>query len=419
MFTSLSEKLEQFLTQSMGISPESAFLPKTILLMLLTLIFIYLIWRASKWTLHRLIPKVTDRTKTIWDDIIFNQRVISALAILVPVLLLDYFAPYVFSGIWQLLPLVVKANDVIVVFTVSWIIASVLTSVNEILSANPDFRDKPIGSYTQLGKIFIYSIAFVLTLSILFDKSPILLLSGFGAIAAVVLLVFRDSILGFVASVQLSTYNMVQVGDWVTVPKYNADGDVLEINLTTIKVQNFDKTITTIPTYAFVSDSFKNWRGMELSEGRRIKRAIHIKIGSIKFCNAEMLERFSQVQLVQDYIKERQVLIDADNAKNNIDESSIVNGRNLTNIGIFKVYLENYLRENHNINENMTIMVRQLSPTPDGLPLEIYAFSKHKEWKVYEGVISDIFDHVLAAVREFELEIFENPTGADFQKLTK
>lgn len=400
-------------------SAENTYLPKTIILMLFTLVFIYVVWRVSRWALHQLIPKVTERTRTIWDDIIFNNRVISAIAILVPVLLLDYSAPFVFSGIWQLLPLVIKANNIIIVFTVSWIIASVLSSVNEILASNPDFRDKPIGSFTQLGKIFVYSIAFVLTLSILFDKSPVLLLSGFGAIAAVVLLVFRDSILGFVASIQLSSNNMVQVGDWVTVPKYNADGDVLEINLTTIKVQNFDKTITTIPTYAFVSDSFKNWRGMELSEGRRIKRAIHIKIGSIKFCNAEMLERFSQVQLVQDYIKERQVLIDADNAKNKIDESSIVNGRNLTNIGVFKVYLENYLRENHNINENMTIMVRQLSPTPDGLPLEIYAFSKHKEWKIYEGVISDIFDHVLAAVREFELEIFENPTGADFQDLVK
>jgi miniconductance mechanosensitive channel len=417
MLTSISSALEKLLVNTLGVNPDGAFLTKTLILAVSAAVILYLVWKLSKWVLIRWIPKATKRTKTEWDDIILNNRVISAIALLIPVMLLDYLAPAIFEGIWQLIPFVKGTTDVIIVFTIAWIVASVFNSVNEILAGNPDFVDKPIGSFTQLGKIFVYSIASVLAISIVFDKSPIYLLSGFGAVAAVVLLVFKDSILGFVASIQLSANNMVQVGDWVTVPKYNADGDVLEINLTTIKVQNFNLTITTIPTYAFVADSFTNWRGMEMSNGRRIKRAIHIQMNSIKFCNAETLKRLQEIHLVSDYIVERQAEIDLYNKEHKVDGSVMANGRKLTNIGVFAVYLENYLMSNPNINQKMTIMVRQLSPAASGLPLEIYAFSIHKDWKVYEGVISDIFDHVIAAAREFDLNIFENPTGADFQKL--
>ena len=417
MLTSISSALEKLLVNTLGVNPDGAFLIKTLILAVSAAVILYVVWRLSKWVLLRWIPKMTKRTKTEWDEIILNNRVISGIALLIPVMLLDYLAPAIFEEIWQLIPVVKGATDVIIVFTVAWIVASVFNSVNAILAGNPDFVDKPIGSFTQLGKIFVYSIASVLAISIVFDKSPIYLLSGFGAVAAVVLLVFKDSILGFVASIQLSANNMVQVGDWVTVPKYNADGDVLEINLTTIKVQNFNLTITTIPTYAFVADSFTNWRGMEMSNGRRIKRAIHIQMNSIKFCNAETLKRFQEIHLVGDYIVERQAEIDLYNKEHKVDGSVMANGRKLTNIGVFAVYLENYLMSNPNINQKMTIMVRQLSPTASGLPLEIYAFSIHKDWKVYEGVISDIFDHVIAAASEFDLNIFENPTGADFQKL--
>ena len=418
MLTSISSALEKLLVNTLGVNPEGAFLTKTLILVLAAAVILYVVWRVSKWLLLRWIPKATKRTKTEWDDIILNNRVIAAIALLIPVMLLDYLAPSIFAGIWQVIPFVKGTTDVIMVFTVAWIVASVFNSVNEILAGNPDFVDKPIGSFTQLGKIFVYSIASVLAISIVFDKSPIYLLSGFGAVAAVVLLVFKDSILGFVASIQLSANNMVQVGDWVTVPKYNADGDVLEINLTTIKVQNFNLTITTIPTYAFVADSFTNWRGMEMSNGRRIKRAIHIQMNSIKFCNAETLERFQKIQLVSEHIVKRQAEIDLYNKEHKVDGSVMANGRKLTNIGVFSVYLENYLMSNPNINQKMTIMVRQLSPAVSGLPLEIYAFSIHKDWKVYEGVISDIFDHVIAAASEFDLNIFENPTGTDFQKLS-
>lgn len=417
MLKSISNTLEKLLIETFGIDPGSVFVIKTAILAISAFIFIYMVWRLSKWALQRLIPKVTSRTRTTWDDIIFNTRVIRALALLIPAILLDYIAPFVFENLSEALPFVTGATNVIIVFTLARILGSIFNSVNEILSGNPDFRDKPIGSITQLGKIFVYSVAFILTISIAFDKSPLLLLSGFGAIAAVVLLVFKDSILGFVASVQLSANNMVHVGDWVTVPKYNADGDVLEINLTTIKVQNFDNTITTIPTYAFVSDSFTNWRGMTQSAGRRIKRAVHIQIQSIRFCSPEMIERFKKIQLVRDYIEERQLEIDRYNEVHKVDGTVMANGRKLTNIGIFKVYLENYLMSNPNINPEMTVMVRQLSSTPNGLPLEIYAFSIRKEWKIYEGIMSDIFDHVLAAVPCFDLQVFENPAGSDFQKL--
>jgi miniconductance mechanosensitive channel len=268
-----------------------------------------------------------------------------------------------------------------------------------------------------LGKIVTYIVAIILSISIVFDKSPIYLLSGIGAIAAVILLVFKDSILGFVASIQLSANNMVHVGDWVTVPKYNADGDVMEINLTTIKVQNFDKTITTIPTYAFVADSFTNWRGMKQSAGRRIKRAVHIQISSIRFCTPEMIGRFQKIQLVKEYIAKRQKEIEAYNKLNDVDGSVLINGRKLTNVGVFQVYLENYLISSPDINSEMTIMVRQLAASTHGLPIEIYAFSRIKEWKAYEKVMANLFDHILASASTFGLDIFESPSGTDMRSI--
>jgi len=230
-------------------------------------------------------------------------------------------------------------------------------------------------------------------------------------------LVFKDSILGFVASIQLSANNMVQVGDWVTVPNYGADGDVLEINLTTIKVQNFDLTITTIPTYAFISDSFTNWRGMQNSKGRRIKRAINIKKDSIRFCDDTMLAKFQKIELIKDYIKTRKEEVAAYNKKHKVDTSTLVNGRNMTNIGVFKVYIEKYLQANSNINQEMMIMVRQLPSSEVGLPLEVYAFSMNKEWKIYENIMSDLFDHILSVVPYFDLHLFESPAGSDFRNV--
>ena len=391
----------------------------TAILIGIAMVGVLAVWWLSKKTLIAVIPKLTAKTVTLWDDIIFNKRILQSLATLIPALVLDHVLPMLFDASSGVLPYIVAATDIIVILVSVWIITSFFNSINEILSQKDKYKDKPIGSLTQLAKILTYSVGAILIISTLISRSPIFLLSGLGAIAAVILLVFKDSILGFVASIQLSANNMVQVGDWVTVPNYGADGDVLEINLTTIKVQNFDLTITTIPTYAFISDSFTNWRGMQLSQGRRIKRGIYIKMNTVDFCDESMLDRFQKIELISDYIAERKEEIEAYNTQNNIDTSTLVNGRNMTNIGVFKVYVEKYLQANPNINTEMMIMVRQLPSSEVGLPLEVYAFSKSKEWKVYETVMADIFDHILSVVPYFDLQLFENPAGSDFREFLK
>ncbi|MFT6244769.1 MAG: miniconductance mechanosensitive channel [Crocinitomicaceae bacterium] len=391
----------------------------TLILVLSAIVLALILWRVTRKLLQFIVPKVTLKTKTFWDDIIFNDRVINSLAMLIPALVLDYYLPRFFIHSSVFVPVITKGTDIFIIVVSTWILNSFFSSINEILSNNDKYKDKPIGSFTQLAKILVYCIAAVLIISILINKNPLYLLSGLGAMAAILLLVFRDSILGFVASIQLSANNMVHVGDWVTVPNYGADGDVLEINLTTIKVQNFDKTITTIPTYAFISDSFTNWRGMEQSDGRRIKRAVHIKMDSIKFCSEEMIQRFMKFELISDYIIERKIEIEAYNKEHKVDVSNLVNGRNMTNVGVFQVYIENYLIQNPKINEEMMIMVRQLPSSELGLPIEVYTFSKDKTWKGYEYITADIFDHIFAVAESFDLEIFENPTGSDFKSLAR
>jgi miniconductance mechanosensitive channel len=409
----MNSNIRQWLGANFGTNETIA----TLLLLGMAIVMLWLIWWVTKKILHALIPRLTAHTVTLWDDIIFNKRIIKSLAMLIPALLLYQFLPFLFKDSSNVLPYIVTATDTIVVLVTVWILTSFFNSINEILSEKEQYKDKPIGSLTQLAKILTYCIGAILVISTLISRSPIYLLGGLGAIAAVLLLVFKDSILGFVASIQLSANNMVKVGDWVTVPNYGADGDVLEINLTTIKVQNFDLTITTIPTYAFISDSFTNWRGMQQSTGRRIKRAINIKKETIRFCDEAMLDRFEKMELIADYILEKKEEIKAYNAEHKVDTSTLVNGRNMTNIGVLKVYIEEYLKANPTINNDMMIMVRQMPSSEVGLPLEIYAFSKSKEWKVYENVMSDIFDHILSVVPYFDLQLFESPSGSDFREL--
>ena len=383
-------------------------------------IFVVLIvWFVIKKIVIALIPKVTAKTATLWDDIIFNKRMVNSLATLIPALLVDQFIPVIFNQSTAFLPFLLEATDVLIIIVSVWILNSFFSSINIILSEKQRYKDKPIGSLTQLGKILTFSVGAILVISTVIEKSPFYLLSGLGAMAAIILLVFKDSILGFVASIQLSANNMVQVGDWVTMSNYGADGDVLEINLTTIKVRNFDLTITTIPTYSFISDSFKNWRGMQQSDGRRIKRSLFIKQDTICFCDKMMLDHFEKIEYLTDFIFKRRDEIKEYNSLNNIDSTILVNGRNMTNVGVFKVYVEEYLKRNANINQEMMIMVRQMPPTEKGLPLEIYAFSKHKEWKIYESVMADIFDHILAVIPYFNLQLFENPSGSDFREFKK
>jgi miniconductance mechanosensitive channel len=297
------------------------------------------------------------------------------------------------------------------------IIDSFLNAAHDVYNTYPVLREIPVKSFIQVTKLVFYFIGGIFIISIAINKTPIYLFSGLGAMTAVLMFIFKDAILGFIAGIQLTANRMVSHGDWIAMPKYGADGDVLEVGLTTVKVQNWDKTITTIPTYALISESFQNWRGMQESGGRRIKRAVYIDVNTIKFCTEEMLERFRKIQYISDYMEKKRAELEEFNK--NIDGSSQINRRRLTNIGTFRAYVDAYLKNHPMINQNMTFLIRQLEPTENGLPIEIYVFCKDIVWANYEAIQADIFDHILAAVHDFELKIFQNPTGSDFRELMK
>jgi miniconductance mechanosensitive channel len=298
------------------------------------------------------------------------------------------------------------------------VLSSVLDAAHDIYNSYEIAKSRPIKGFIQVAKIILYILYAIVIISILFLRTQGFgWVAGLGAFSAVLLLVFKDPILGFVGGIQLTTNDMVRIGDWIEMPKYNADGNVVDITITTVKVQNWDKTITTIPTYYLVSDSFRNWRGMQDSGVRRIKRHILIDMNSIKFCTPEMLERFSKYAYVSDYIASKEKELVNFNQEHHFDPNVLINGRRQTNIGVFRAYLTNYLENNPNINEEETLMVRQLQPTETGLPLEIYAFSREQAWERMEAIQADIFDHVLAGIKFFELELFQRPSGSNFHDL--
>ena len=300
------------------------------------------------------------------------------------------------------------------IILVLWIVRSLLNTIKDYLKTLPNLKDKPIDSYIQVVMIFAWAIGILSAFAIITGIEFIKFITTIGAASAVIILIFKDTILGFVASIQVSINDMVRIGDWITFEKYGADGDVIEINLSTVKVQNFDMTITTIPTYALIADSFKNWRGMTDSGGRRIKRSLNIKLDSIHYITSEELDSFKKIQSIATYLETRQKDIDAFNQKNNINKELLLNGRNMTNIGVFRKYIETYIEHHSGTNKEMMIMVRQLAPETQGIPLEIYAFSSDKRWQNYEYIMADIFDHVIAAVPYFNLEIFELPSNSSF-----
>ena len=277
----------------------------------------------------------------------------------------------------------------------------------------------PIKGFIQVFKLIIYFVGGIFIISILLNKTPVYLFSSLAALTAVLMFIFKDAILGFVAGIQLTANRMVANGDWIEMPKYGADGDIIEIALTTVKVQNWDKTITTIPTYALITESFKNWRGMSESGGRRIKRSISIDMNTIQFCTEEMLGRFSKIQYITSYIEKNKIEVQKHNTLEQVDHSSLVNGRRMTNIGTFRAYVEAYLKNHPKINQEMTFLIRQLAPAENGLPIEIYVFSKDIAWANYESIQANIFDHIMAVVPEFDLRVFQDPTGRDFNKLIK
>ncbi len=354
------------------------------------------------------------RTRTTWDDALLRHRVFVRLAHLAPAI--------VFYSTAGLFP---PVTDLIQRLSMVYMIMAGLHAFNGFLNAAVDIynqydisREKPIKGYVQIGMIIISIFVGVYALATLLNRSPWPLLSGMGAMTAIILLIFKDSILGFVASVQLSLNDMVQIGDWIQMPKYGADGDVVDVSLLTIKVQNWDKTITTIPAYALISDSFINWRGMKESGGRRIKRHINIDMTTIKLCSPEMLDRYEKFRLITEYVRTKRKEIADYNSENRIDTTELINGRNMTNVGTFRAYAVAFLRNHPMIRQDMTFLVRHLQPGEHGLPIEIYVFSKDTVWANYEAIQADIFDHLLAVVPMFDLRVFQQPTGNDFRSLS-
>jgi len=382
------------------------------------LLFSILVDRFSRKVLISSFSQFAKRSKMKWDNMLVKHRVFSAIAHIIPLLVILHFLPLIFEGYESVIKYIELFNELIILFAGLVVIFRILDAVKGLLQKIEILKDKPLQSYFQLFKILIGLLFGIFILSVLVNKSVMYFFGAFGAISAVLLLIFKDTILGFIASIQLAVNDMVRVGDWVQMDKYGADGDVFEINLTTVKVKNWDKTVTTVPTYSFISDSFKNWRGMQETGARRIARSILINQNSIKFCDEEMIERFKKIYLLKDYVIEKQKEIADFNAQINIDTTQVSNGRRMTNIGTFRAYLMNYLKNHPKISQDLTLLVRQMEPTPNGVPIQIYAFCSDIAWANYEGVQSDIFDHILAVISQFDLEVFQNPSGTDFRRLT-
>jgi miniconductance mechanosensitive channel len=378
---------------------------------------IVLSYYLIKYVVVGIARRLSRRSSTTWDDALYKNRFFHKVVLFIPGLLLGSLAPYTLSEFPSALAWVLNATQIYLVFVSLATVNAFLNSLYDIYQGFEVSKSKPIKGYLQVFKIIFFVIGIIIVISMLLGKSPVFLLGGLGAFSAVLLLIFRDPILGLVAGIQISANDMVRPGDWIVMGKSGADGVVTDISLTTVKVQNWDKTITTVPTYSLVSESFVNWRGMEESGGRRIKRSINIDMNSVKFCSPEMLEKFQKISLVKDYVLDMEKALTDYNANQGIDNSVLVNGRRQTNLGVFRAYLAAYLRSNPNIRTDMTFLVRQLQPAESGIPIEIYVFSKEQEWAVYENIQSDIFDHILAVIPEFEIQVFQNPSGADFRRI--
>ena len=370
-------------------------------------------YMVTRYLVLKWIFKLFKKTSNDFDDILVKTGFFDRLSYGVPLIIiysLTYYSndyPSIFFRIILCLIIVAAISS----------INALINSINEFYSKSNLSKRLNIKSYLQIVKLIINLLGIVVFISFLIDKSPIYLLSGIGALTAVLMLIFKDTILSFISSIQITSNDLFKVGDWVEAPQFNADGDVIDIALHTIKIQNWDKTITVIPTHKLIDSSFKNWRGMSESGGRRIKRAIHIDMNSIKFCDDEMISRFNKIDIIADYISSKIKEIKEHNTIKR-DQDSLLNGRALTNIGTYRKYISLYLKNNSNIHKDMTFLIRQLSPSSKGLPLEIYVFSNNIDWIEYEAIQSDIFDHLIASIKEFDLDLFQNPTGNDFRKIS-
>lgn len=400
-----------------GLDLSSAnFLARGLLLVLIILLSI-IAYMLTKHFILKALTAIIGRTETQWDDVILKKKVFNRLAHLAPAIVIYKMIAIPFEGYDWLIALTSGLALIYMIVMGILAIDALLNATLDIYQTYDVSNRIPIKGFIQVFKIIIYFISAIFIISILVNKTPMVLFSGLGALTAILMFIFKDAILGFVAGIQLSANRMVANGDWIEMPKYGADGDIIEIALTTVKVQNWDKTITTIPTYALITDSFKNWRGMSEAGGRRIKRAINIDMNTIQFCTDEMLDRYSKIQYISSYIEKKKIEIQEKNKEENVDNSSLVNGVRMTNIGTFRAYVQAYVENHPMISKDMTLLVRQLAPTEHGLPIEIYVFSKDKVWANYEKIQADIFDHIFAILPEFDLRIFQDPSGADFSKM--
>jgi miniconductance mechanosensitive channel len=397
-----------------GLSDDLSKYLNMLILLVFLLVIIFVTDFITRKILVQAFTQFSKRSKTTFDDFLVNHKAPRNIAHLVPLLFTIELFPIVFYDFPQFENYIIIALKVYGVVLTIWIIRSILKTFESFFKTLPSLKDKPIDSYIQVVMLFVWIVGIASCLAVVIDLSFLKFFTTLGAASAILLLIFKDTILGFVASIQVSINDTVRIGDWITMDKYGADGDVVEINLSQVQVQNFDMTITSIPTYALISDSFKNWRGMQASGGRRIKRAILLKSSSIHYLSAEKIEELKRIQLISKYLTTKQDEIDKLNTKKKADKTLLINGINLTNIGVFRKYMQTYIEKHSGINKEMFIMVRQLAPTPQGLPLEIYCFSSDKRWENYEYIMSDIFDHALASVAYFDLELFELPSNSAF-----
>ncbi|MEI6822977.1 MAG: mechanosensitive ion channel domain-containing protein [Bacteroidota bacterium] len=399
----------------LGLKHNNAVLIKGMIIVLGLLILSYIVFKITQKVVVKLFKEIAKRTETTWDDIMVERRVFHRIAYITPALLIHALLPTMLAEYHIWTSILQAALKIYMVFIVIIVLDAFFNTIIDIYQDFEMSKFKPVKGYVQISKIIIYIISAIIIISILIGQSPLYLLGGLGALSAVLMLIFKDTLLGFVASIQLSSNDMLRPGDWITMSKFGADGVVKDINLTTVKIENFDNTITTIPTYSLISDAFQNWRGMEESGVRRIKRSISIDMHSVNFCTPEMLAKFNNIHLIHEYIVAKQAELEAYNKTNNINDSIMVNGRRQTNLGVFRMYVQTYLRNNPSLSNDDTLIVRQLQPTEKGLPIEIYAFSKVLEFEAYEDLIADIFDHILAVIPQFELQIFQNPTSMDYK----
>ncbi|MDX2444815.1 MAG: mechanosensitive ion channel [Bacteroidales bacterium] len=402
---------------SLGMNHNLAVLIKTIIYLFIFVIISILANYITKNIILQVVVAIVKKTKNTWDDIFVKNKVFTRLSHLIPALIILYSASLIFKDYPKLIPIVTNIAYLYIIIVFMIVLNSIIMAFYGIYNTFPISKSRDIRGYVQVVQIIVIFTGIMIIISVVFHANLKGLFLGLGTSAAVLSLIFKDTILGFVASIQVSANKMVNIGDWIAMPGRDADGVVQEITLNTVKVQNWDKTISTIPTYALVSETFQNWKGMEESGGRRIKRSISIDMTSVTFCTDEMIERFNKIQLLKSYIDSKEKELNEYNKKNKIDPSVSANGRRMTNIGTFRKYLEGYLHAHPLISDKMTFLVRQLQPTDSGIPIEIYVFSKDQEWANYEAIQSDIFDHTLAVIPVFELKVFQNPTGSDFKNL--